>query len=85
MVSQPKPIWTLSKVVTALWVSFVFAGIATMLFFATFDPLAILAHTTFPLAWDSTTCYSVGFLLFWLLTSTCSMVTVWLLGPVVPV
>ena len=62
----------------ALWVSFVFAGIATMLFFATFDPVIIAQMATFPMEISRSGGYSVGFLLFWLLLIVNSMAVIWL-------
>ena len=60
------------------WVSFLFAGVATMLFFATFDPEAIAEVATFPLELDRASGYSIGFLLFWLLLIVNSFVVIWL-------
>lgn len=62
----------------SLWVSFLSAGVATMLFFATFDPAAIAEVATFPMVLDRTSGYSIGFLLFWLLLVINSVVVVWL-------
>jgi len=50
-----------------LWISFVSAGIATTLFFASFDPVLIAEVATYKLNIDRLTGYSLGFLLFWLL------------------
>ena len=61
-----------------LWVSFLWAAIATMLFFATFDPLAIAEVATFPMQVDRIGGYSIGFLLFWLLLIINSSVVNWL-------
>ena len=61
-----------------LWVSFLFAGIATVLFFATFDPAALAQVATFPMELDRPTGYSVGFFLFWLLLIINSLVVLWL-------
>ena len=69
--------WLLGIVI---WVSFVTASIATALFFATFDPLDIMASATYPLDWERTTCYSVGFLLFWTLTAATSSIVAWLIS-----
>ena len=65
-------------VVTVLWVSFLFAGIATMLFFATFDPQEIVRLATYPLELDRLSGYSIGFLLFWVLLICNSLVVLWL-------
>ena len=63
-----------------LWVSFVTACVATALFFATFDPLDIIAQTTFPLDWNRTECYSAGFFLFWTLTASTGAMVAWLVN-----
>ena len=65
-------------VVTVLWVSFLSAGIATMLFFATFDPQEIVRLATYPLELDRLSGYSIGFLLFWVLLICNSLVVLWL-------
>lgn len=62
----------------SLWVSFLSAAVATMLFFATFDPAVIAQVATFPMEMDRTAGYSVGFLLFWLLLVFNSIVVIWL-------
>ena len=61
-----------------LWVSFLWAAIATMLFFATFDPVALAEIATFPLEIDRIGGYSIGFLLFWILLIINSCVVNWL-------
>ena len=43
-----------------------FAGLASMIFFATFDPIALGALATFTLEWSAQAIYTAGFLLFWL-------------------
>jgi hypothetical protein len=58
-----------------IWPSFFSAGVATMVFFAFFDPVE-LAH----LAWvdvdiDRKTGYTVGFFLFWALTFSACLFT----------
>lgn len=71
--------WLVTLGVT-LWVSFVCAGGATMLFFATFDPVEIAEVATFPMTLDRTSGYSAGFLLFWALLIVNSFVVNWLLA-----
>jgi hypothetical protein len=61
-----------------LWVSFLSAAVATMLFFATFDPLDLGDIATYPTSLDRVSGYSVGFLLFWSLLVINSLVVVWL-------
>jgi hypothetical protein len=61
-----------------LWVSFLWAAVATMLFFATFDPIELAKVATYPLELDRVSGYSTGFLLFWLLLVINSSVVNWL-------
>ena len=63
----------------AVWVSFLLAAVATMLFFATFDPVAIGEIATFSMRLDPMSGYSMGFLLFWLLLMINSMLAIWLI------
>jgi hypothetical protein len=61
-----------------LWPSFFAAGVATSVFFAFVDPLA-LASITFPrLGIGRELGYSLGFFMFWLCTASSSVFT-WLL------
>lgn len=75
----PRP---LAQVLGAiLWPSFFSAGVATMVFFAFVDPLA-LRDMTFPqVALSRELGYSVGFFMFWLATSGASLFTWILLRP----
>lgn len=54
------------------WVSFLFAALASMLFFASFEPEDLAAVATFPLELSSTALYSLGFILFWILCFFCT-------------
>lgn len=61
------------KTISVLWPSFLMAGLATVLFFAAFDPVTLLQETRFA---DTSRlgAYTVGFFLFWLLTtSSCAL------------
>ena len=69
---------TLINLGVSLWVSFLSAGIATTLFFATFDPALIAQIATFPMIMDRSTGYSLGFLLFWALLVINSIAVIWL-------
>ena len=64
-----------------LWPSFFAAGVATMVFFAFVDPLALrdLTFPTLPLTRGLG--YTVGFFMFWLATASSSLFTWWLLRP----
>ncbi len=64
---------TCQKTVSILWPAFLMAGVATILFFTAFDPVVLLQETRFA---DTSRlgAYSIGFFLFWLLTtSSCAM------------
>lgn len=64
-----------------LWPSFFAAGVATMVFFAHIDPMA-LAEMTFP-RWQISRefGYTFGFFTFWLCTASSSLFTWILLRP----
>lgn len=57
------------RIAIVAWVSFVSAAVATMVFFAMFDPDELAEITTFPIELSRTGGYSLGFLMFWLLTA----------------
>ncbi|MGH1543320.1 MAG: hypothetical protein ACRBHB_23150 [Arenicella sp.] len=61
-----------------IWVSFVGASIATMLFFATFDPELLASFATYPIELSRTAGYSLGFLLFWLLLASNGLIIAWM-------
>ena len=64
-----------------LWPSFFAAGVATMVFFAFVDPLA-LRDMTFPgVAVSRGFGYTIGFFMFWLATASSSLFTWILLRP----
>ena len=62
--------------IAVLWPSFIVAGMATALFFATFDPLDLLHLDLSRLG-----AYSVGFFLFWMTTALSSALTVYFSTP----
>ena len=68
------------RVITTLWLSFLMAGMATGVFFSTIDPLELKYCVSFPEV-SRTTAYSIGFLLFWLLTASSSLLSVFFLYP----
>jgi hypothetical protein len=63
-------------VATVVWISFLSAAIATMLFFAAFDPVELAAM--FDLDIGRQQGYAVGFFFFWLLSGLSSGLTAWL-------
>ena len=62
-----------------LWASFLAACVATLFFFAYFDPV-LLAHDVAPPAWlaDRMTGYAVGFFFFWAVCTIASFLTAYL-------
>lgn len=63
------------RIITTLWLSFLMAGIATGLFFSAIDPFELKYCVDFPEV-SRTAAYSIGFLLFWLLTASTSLLAV---------
>jgi hypothetical protein len=63
-----------------LWASFLAACIATMFFFACFDPI-LLGNDGAPPAWlaDRRTAYAVGFFFFWTVCTIASFLTAYLI------
>jgi len=69
------------RVVAVLWSSFLVAGVATILVFATFDPHDL----TDPLGFSDVsrmTVYSIGFFLIWIVALLSSLLTVYFMRPV---
>jgi len=68
-----KPIPVIQKVIAVLWPSFLTAGVATILFFAYFDPQLLMQVSGYGEI-SRMGGYTIGFFLFWILTSiTCVM------------
>jgi hypothetical protein len=63
-----------------LWAAFLAAALATMIFFAFLDPVAI-ADDAPPLRWfeDRMTGYTIGFFFFWAVCIFSSWLTAWLI------
>jgi len=80
MTDQTKPIPKIQQVISILWPSFLTAGVATTLFFVTFDPQTIMTVSGYG---DISRLggYTMGFFLFWLLTSTSSALTCYFRKP----
>ena len=57
-----------------VWISFLMAAAATMVFFAMVDPLVLSGMTTPGWEISRQTGYAIGFFMFWLLTAaTCAL------------
>jgi len=70
--------WSRNKqaVATVIWISFLAASVATMLFFALFDPVELLATVDIDVGPQSG--YAIGFFFFWIISAGCSAITAWL-------
>ena len=64
---KPKVIRFLRTYGMSIWCSFLSAGIASVLFFATFDPRVLVENATFPYPLSREAAYTLGFFLFWIL------------------
>ena len=70
----------IQRVIAILWSSFLMAGAATVLFFAAFDPQMLLMDTRFA-DLSRLGAYTIGFFLFWLLTSSSCALTCYFQRP----
>lgn len=70
----------IQQVISILWPSFLTAGVATILFFVAFDPQTIMAISGYG---DISRLggYTVGFFLFWILTSSSCALTCYFRKP----
>jgi hypothetical protein len=64
-----------------LWPSFFSAGVATMVFFALFDPLELAKLAWVGVELDRKWGYTIGFFLFWACTFFSSLFTAFLAQP----
>jgi 4-hydroxybenzoate polyprenyltransferase len=76
----PEPAPRIQRLIAVLWPSFLSAGVATVLFFAVFDPYA-LADALGVGEVERIEIYSIGFFMFWLLTSASSALTCYFQRP----
>ena len=65
---------------TVLWCAFLAACVATLLFFAHFDPLLLVSETAAP-GWlaDRRGGYALGFFFFWAIGTLAAGMTAWLI------
>lgn len=65
---------TTQRVIAVLWPSFLTAGIATILFFTSFNPTEIALCLGHAQPVSNLGAYTIGFFLFWMLTaSSCAL------------
>ena len=63
----------IQRVIAVLWPSFLMSGVATGVFFTLIDPLELMILSERP-EMSRMAVYSIGFFMFWLLTSsTCAL------------
>ena len=62
------------------WPSFIAAGIAESIFFTLFDPKQLYLFGN-PVQFSPLATYSIGFLLFWMLCASTSLLTWFMLPP----
>jgi len=68
------------KFIAVMWLSFLMAGFATLVFYISFDPSELISCSRLPWA-SNMAFYTVTFVLFWLLTATSSLLTTYFLNP----
>lgn len=75
----PRPL--VQRLGAILWPSFFAAGVATMVFFAFIDPLALrdISFVDWPISRELG--YTIGFFMFWIATAASSLFTWILLRP----
>ena len=78
------PIPLVQRIIAVMWPSFLTAGIATILFFTAFDPQVILAVSGYGEI-SRLGGYTIGFFLFWLLTSVSCALTCYFQRPCDPI
>lgn len=69
----------LLRVIIVAWSSFAVAAIASLFFFATFDPVVLAEAATFPVEVSRFAGYTIGFLAFWLLSAASGFVSLFLI------
>lgn len=72
--------WSRNRQAVAIvvWISFLAAAVATMLFFALFDPVELGMLFDDDLEIGRQAGYAIGFFFFWVVSAACSAVTAWL-------
>jgi hypothetical protein len=73
----------IQRIASVLWPSFLTAGVATVLFFTAFDPQGLVLYN-WGLDISRVGGYTIGFFLFWLLTSVSSALTCYFRRPCGP-
>lgn len=80
MSSDAQQIPNKQKIIAVLWPSFLTAGVATIFFFTVFDPQLLMAVAGYEQI-SRLGCYTIGFFLFWILTSSTCVLTCYFQQP----
>ncbi len=80
MTSSQQNIPTIQRIIAVFWPSFLTAGIATILFFTAFDPQLLMAVGGYDQV-SRLGGYTIGFFLFWFLTSGTCVLTCYFQQP----
>lgn len=72
------------RVGAVIWPSFFAAGVATIMFFAVVDPVALATITWPEFEVSRLAGYSIGFFMFWLCTLSACLFTAMLIAPPLP-
>lgn len=83
MSENDKDLPLIQKIIAVLWPSFLTAGVATILFFTAFDPELIMSVSGYAEI-SRMGGYTIGFFLFWLLTSSSCALTCYFQRPCKP-
>ena len=70
----------LKRSLQVIWPAFLMAGVTEMLVFAVVDPHELRWFGGVAIDWPLSAIYTVSFLIFWLLISTASAITMLLMG-----
>lgn len=72
--------WSRNRQAVAIvaWISFLTAAVATMVFFALFDPVELAVMFDEDLEIGREAGYAIGFFFFWVVSAACSATTAWL-------
>ena len=72
------------RIGAVVWPSFFAAGVATIVFFAVVDPIALATITWPDIQITRLAGYSIGFFMFWLCTISACLFTAMLVAPSLP-
>jgi hypothetical protein len=73
----------IQKIIAVMWPSFLTAGVATILFFTAFDPELLMEVGGYGKI-SRLGGYTIGFFIFWILTSTSCVLTCYFQRPCKP-